>query len=882
MIKRLADRLFRWFCHPDYYDEIAGDLEELYQRNQEERVRFVQWLYFFQVMGLFRLSLIRAFPQRYLTHPAMFRHYFNISTRVLLKHKFYTAINILGLAVGMGVCLLIYQYIHFELSYDQFHENSENIYRLTQTTIRNGEDLGTGIYTTYGLGPSGKENIPEVEEFVRIRPDDVGLIVINSERNIRHQENHIWYVDSTFLHMFDFPLNYGSNESALDEQHNIVLTEQMAHKYFGDENPLGKTLSISAGTLSGDFIVSGVLEDLPANSHLQFDFLLPMVFLLDNWRMYRGDEGWDWEDFVTYVTLNETAELDAVMEKFDQLVATYTRTELAKSNTKWKIDLQHLTDIHLKSDFPKDLASNHEDIRNVQFFAIIGLFILLIAWVNYINLSTARSMQRGKEVGVRKSIGALKNQLISQFMIEAALINAIAALFSLCIAYFTLPVLNSIIGVELAFNVLQIPVFWIVFVLNILFGTLLSGLYPAFLLSSFNPLKVLKSVTITPGRGFSLRKGLIAFQFLMSVLLTSGTYLVYQQITFMKSRDLGFDLERILVVNGPRVVLETSKLKSEDLAPKYQTFKNQVLSHHSIASVSGNSSIPGQGYTYNFSIRKLGEPKHTKQAGNLLLVDDYFAETYNLEFLAGGDFEELTRRDGVILNEEALKILDLGKPSEAIDENLIFLDDTIRVHGVIKNMHWSSLKNAHTPTFFVHDNLYNVYFSIKINTSNIQESIAHIKSAYQEVFPDDPFHYFFLDDAFNQQYQADLQFRNLFSVFSALAIFIACIGLFALVSYSATLRIKEIGIRKVLGAGVGHLMILLSREYLLLLCIAVAVPVILFGGKVWLENYAYQVGISLDLFLIPGLMLLLISFLTVSYRTYATAKTNPVESLKTE
>lgn len=814
----------------------------------------------------------------------MFKSYFKISTRILLKHKFYSTINILGLAVGLGICLLIYQYIHFELSYDRFHAESENIYRLTQNTIRNGESQGTGVYTTYALGPRGKESIPEIEEFVRIRPDDVGLIVINAENNVRHQENRIWYADSNFLQMFNFPVKYGDEKSVLNGMNNIVLTEQMAIKYFGDTDPMGKTLRISAGTLSGDFKVTGVLQKLPTNSHFQFDFLLPTEFLLKNWRMYREDKGWDWEEFVTYVQLNENADLDKITEKFDQLIATYKGEELATSNSTWKIGFQPLHDIHLKSKFPKDLANNHGDIQNVQFIAMIALFILLMAWVNYINLSTARAMHRAKEVGVRKSIGALKKQLISQFLIESLLINTVAALISIGIAYFTLPVLNSIIGKQLALNVLQNPEFWGIFGLTILFGSLLSGLYPAFVLSSFHPVKVLKAVTIPVKRGFSLRKGLITFQFLMSVLLIAGTYLVYQQITFMKNQDLGFDLEKIIIVNGPRVVLETSKLKSESLAPKYQTFKTNVINHHSIVSVSGNSSIPGEGYTYNFGIRKSGEPKHTEQTGNLLLVDDFFAKTYDLEFLAGGDFEPLSRRDGVIINEEALKVLNLGTPRDAIGEDLIFLDDTIQVQGVIKNLYWSSLKIAQTPTFFVHDNLYNVYFSIKINASNIQETLAHIESAYHSIFPDDPFHYFFLDDAFNQQYQADLQFRNLFSVFSILAIFIACLGLFALVSYAATLKVKEIGIRKVLGASISHLMILLSREYLILLLTAItlAVPVIFIGGKAWLENYAYKISIGLDLFLIPGLILVIISILTVSYRAYAAASANPVDSLKME
>ncbi len=816
----------------------------------------------------------------------MFSHYFKISTRMLLRHKLYYAINILGLAVGMGVCLLIYQYIHFELSYDRFHDNAENIYRLTQTTIRNGENQGTAVYTTRALGPTGKESIPETKDFVRVRPDDVGLIVINPKNDEKHQENGIWYTDDNFLQIFNFPLQFGNPATALNGMNNIVLTQSMATKYFGDADPIGEVLKISAGTLSGDFIVTGVLEELPMNSHLQFDFLLPMAFLLEHWRLYKDqDNGWEWNDFVTYVAFDKNADLDEVSEKYDQLVASHTGEEVAKSNAALKIGFQPLTDIHLKSDFPKDLTSNQGDIQNIQFFTIIALFILLMAWINYINLSTARAMHRAKEVGVRKSIGALKRQLVSQFMVESFLVNCLAALLSVGVAFLSLPVLNNIIGKELTFDILQQPEFWMGSITIIIFGSILAGLYPAFVLSSFNPVSVLKSATVASKKGFSLRKGLIVFQFLTSVLLISGTYLVYQQITFMKNQDLGFDMEKILVVNGPRVILETLIPEGKTIGTTYQTFKSKAFSDHSILAVSATSQIPAKGYTGTFNVRKLGEPENTTKEVNAIFVDTDFTSAYNIEFLAKKKFpDQIAPYQWLIINEEAVKAFELGSPEKALNEQLVVFGDTLNILGVVKNMHWSSLRDAHSPLLFTLDNYYGAYFSIKMTMTNIQESIAHIKSAYHAVYPDDPFYYFFLDDDFNRQYQADLQFGNLFSAFSILAIFIACLGLFALVSFSATLRIKEIGIRKVLGAGVGHLMALLSREYLVLLCIAIAlaVPVIILGGRAWLENYAYQVGIGLDLFLVPALILTIIALMTVSYRTYAAARANPVDSLKTE
>lgn len=880
-MKRIADRLFRWFCHPDYYAEIQGDLEEIYQRDAAQSEQSARWKYLWRVLGLFRPSLIRNFPAHLLTRPAMLRHYLRLSTRVLLRHKLYTVINILGLAVGMGVCLLIYQYVDFELSYDRFHPDAERSYRLTQTVTRNGEQQGTGIYTTYALGPRGEEIIPEIEAMVRIRPDKVGMVVTNPDRHEPRQENGIWYVDSSFFRLFNFPLRYGNQESALANQYGMVITEPVAKKYFGSENPVGKTLSISAGSLSGDFTVTGVLQPLPTNSHLQFDFLLPMRFLLEHWGPYQRDGGWGWDDLVTYVTLNKSANLDEVSEKFNQVIATHVGEELAESSTKWTIGLQALTDIHLKSDFPEDLASDPGSKQHVRFFTIIGLFILIVAWINYINLSTARALHRAKEVGVRKSVGARKTQLIGQFMVESALINGLAVILALGIALLALPVLNSIIGKELTLDALHQPTFWGAAALVVVLGTLLSGLYPAFVLSSFNPVRVLKSA-VASGQGLSVRKGLITFQFLISMLLIAGTYLVYRQVTFMKNQDLGFDIEKIVVINGPRVAINSGRAV---LYSKYRTFKSEAVNHSTVSAVSMTSQIPTRGYMGESTARKLGEPENAKKVGYAVIVDTSFTDAYDIAFLARKGFpNEIVPYRWLIINEEAVDAFGLGLPEEAVGEKLLVFGDTSEILGVVKNLHWSSLKDARRPILFSLDNEYGAYFSVKMNLSDIPATIAHIEAAYQSTFPDDPFSYFFLDDSFNQQYQADMQFGNLFSAFSALAIFIACIGLFALVSYSATLKTKEIGIRKVLGATVPNLMILLSREYLVLLLIAsvIVVPAILLGARAWLNNYAYKVDISADLFLIPALLLFVIALFTVSYRTYLAARANPVDALRAE
>jgi putative ABC transport system permease protein len=813
----------------------------------------------------------------------MLRHYIKIATRKFFRDKIFSLINILGLAVGMGVCLLIYQYIHFELSYDQFHENPQNIYRITQTAIKNGEAIDKGVDVTYALGPRGKETIPEIEDFVRVHSEDFGLIVINSAKNKRYQEDNMWYVDSNFLQMFDFPLIYGDKESALAEKHNIVITEQIATKYFGDTNPQGKALRVSGGTLSGDFIVTGVLKTPPTNSHLQFDFLLPMDFLLDHYRLYRESDGWVWENFVTYITVRESVDLSVVSKKFDQLITTYIGEKLARLNLSLETGFQPIVDVHLKSEsLSGDFTNNNGSIQNVRFFVIIAIFILIIAWINYINLSTAHALNRAKEVGVRKSIGAKKKQLIYQFMVESALINSIAAMLAIGIAYCMIPVLNHIIGKELGFTVLKEPNFWFGFSLIVLFGTLLSGLYPAFVLSSFKPVSVFKSVKLKTTGGFTLRKSLIVFQFLMSVILLSSTYLVYQQIAFMKNQDLGYDVEKILVVNGPKVILETRRPELKSL---YQTFTTEGISHHSISAISATSHIPGKGFIWSGNVLKVGDTENAHKEANAVFVDTNFFKTYDIEFLARTNFpSNVSTYEWVIINEEAVKVFGLSSPQDAISEELIVFDDTVKILGVVKNMHWSSLRDSHLPVLFMLDNEYGAYYSIKLNMSDAKESIAHIESTYHSVFPDDPFSYFFLEDDFNKQYQADLQFGNLFSAFSLLAIFIACLGLFALVSFSVTLRVKEIGIRKVLGASVGNLMVLLSCEYIVLMIIAnvLAIPVIIFAARSWLNNFAFKIEIGIGLLLIPSIILFIISLLTVSLRTYTTATMSPTKSIQKE
>jgi putative ABC transport system permease protein len=873
------------FCPPSRQD-LKGDFLELYKHRKEEKGESKANLRFFwDTMTVLPLRFFIKNNRSPQSTMPIFSHYLKIAFRSLSRSKAYSLINILGLAVGMGVCLLIYQYISFELSYDRGYTGYQNIYRVTQTTFEGGEQVWRDVFVEQALGPAALQTIPEVQEMVRVHPQDISLIMINDSTSERHQEGNILYVDHGFLEMFDFPLLYGNRATVLSEPYDMVITRPIAQKYFGNTNPLGKTLIVSGGgALSGNYTITGVLNDIPVNSHLQFDFLLPIEVKMDNYTQYKEDNGWEWAMFATYIKVHEQTDMESLRGKFDQMIATYAADELERLGQVWKTGFQPIADIHLKSDYGRDNATNNGELRNVQFFAIIAIFILLMAWVNYINLSTARALHRAKEVGIRKSIGAYKNQLIGQFLTESLLLNTIAGILSLVIVVSLMPVLRQVVGKQLPFDSIQMPEFWLLSAGVLIAGSFLSGLYPAFLLSSFHPSHVLKSSQRTQVGGFGVRKGLITFQFFVSVLLISATWLIYRQVLFMKEADKGVDMEKIVVVNGPRVFLKTIKEEGTTAQSKYQLFKSLVNGQHSVEGATAIGSIPGRGYQYSVGMHLIGDEESNEHLGNMVFTDSDFTDIYNVEFLAGSGFSaDMKPYKAVIVNEEAVKVFGLGSAQEALGKKFD-LGDTTRIVGVIKDINWSSLRDPHVPILFVLDNEFGVFLSIKISLSNIPETLQHIEASYHTAFPNDPFEYFFLDDSFNQQYQADLQFGNLFTAFSVLAIFISCLGLFALVSFSASLKTKEIGIRKVLGASVSQLMALLSKEYLVLLLIAslLAVPLVIWGGQQWLENYAFRIEMGVEFVVVPAFVLLVVSVLTVSHSTWKAARANPVESLKTE
>lgn len=881
----LANWLASKFIKKAQLEEFLGDLEEIYT----ERISVRGKLYAKLIYWIDMLHLLIGFSalNPFKNNTAMYKHYLIIANRNLWRNKLYSLINIFSLAVGMGICLLICQYIHFELGYDRFHDNFKNTYRITTNEIKNSiENLDP--FTGYAVGSTAKKEIPGIDEYVRVHKYLTGTVVTNPDNDrVFHEDNlDMLFVDNSFFQVFDYPLGQGAEESVFEEKFNMVITEKAVRKYFGSEDPIGKTLEVNTPPSPGTYTVTGVLEDLPANSNLQFEFILPMENFMDlGWggAVQENSDGWEGWKFITYVTLDRSADPDDIREKLDDLYLKYKGERNALGNIEEKVVLQPIADIHLKSDSYSDpgYVPNLGNILNIKIFSIIAIFILLIAWVNYINLSTARSMQRAKEVGIRKSLGAFRRQLTGQFLVESFLVNFSSAILALGIAFLTLPVLNHIIGKELQLSILGIPMFWMYFLILNVFGSLLSGLYPAFVLSAFKPISMLGAGNKARAGNLNLRRGLIVFQLLISLLLIAGTYLVYRQVTFMKDQELGIDMEKILVLKGPEVAVDEAGLPF-----KIKAFREEVVGHSSISNMAGSVLIPGQvNNTSIQDIRKLGDPVSSAPYGRGVVVGLDFPKTYGLEFVAGSSFtEDMSDYGSVIINEEAVRAYGLGTPENAIKEKLIGEEGTLAVIGVVKNFHWHSLKDVQMPYMLILEASAHSYLSFSMNLSNIPQSLTHIESVYRSFFPNNPFDYFFLEDDFNRQYQTDVQFGNLFMAFAILAIFIACIGLFALISYSATLRVKEIGIRKVLGASIGNVMVLLSKEYIVLLfaAIVLAVPAIFVAGRAWLDNYAFATSMGVGVFLVPGLIIVLVSLLTVGHRTYSAAKSNPVESLKIE
>jgi putative ABC transport system permease protein len=811
----------------------------------------------------------------------MIRNFFTLAIRNLLKRKVYSFINIFGLAIGVAVCLVILKYIDFELSYDNFHEKSAHIYRTITTHYRNGESRGTGVLSGYAQGPSLLADIPEVKTFVRTHPMYGGAVFTykreGGDPSSFHEDNNTLWVDSTFFDVFTFKAAEGVLSTALNKPNSIVLTKKAATRYFKtDEDPLGKTIDIAGGWFDGGYEVTAVIAEVPENSHFNFEFILPVHNLLKG-EQYTEDDGWGWNNFVTYVELNPQSDPKKVEEKLPAFVDKYQGKDLAESNSKNVIGLQPILSIHTTPGLTHDGPTISS--TTVYFFLIISIFILAIAWVNYINLSTARAMERAREVGIKKAVGAYRSQLISQFVFESLLVNLLGVVIAVIIAMGLLPLLGDIVNKDFSFDFTDWR-FWIILVVLFLIGSLISGAYPAVVLSSFNTTEVLKGKSEKMVKGFSLRKALVVFQFASSLILIAGTFAIYRQLMYMRDQPKGLTMDQMLIINGPSVLDRSIRVE------RLTSMKNELKKIPGVLSVATSAAIPGGGYNWGTGIRRDGTDREQSKSGSIVWVDPDFIETYGITVLTGRQFNPEIKSDmeSVLVNQAALTAFGLGDPENALTERLIFGGDTVAILGVLKNFHWSSLKSDHTPFLFKADTISDRNYSMHLSGTNINEVIKQVEAKYKEIFPGNPFDFYFLDEFFNNQYKADQQFGKIFSLFALLAIFIACLGLWGLASFTTAQKLKEIGIRKVLGASVGSIMSLLSWQFLKLVLIAsiIALPLAGYGVNTWLDNFAFRIGLQWDLLVVPLVILVVVALGTVSLQILRGANINPAKTLRTE
>jgi len=805
----------------------------------------------------------------------MLKNYFKIAWRSLIKNKAYSSINIGGLAIGIAACLLILQYVAFETSYEDFHVKKDNIYRVKQDRYNNGVLTTEWAAGAFAAGNKFKEAIPEIEDYVKV----VGtrdVIVDKGGETLKIED--VFYTSESFFEIFSYPLLSGDKTTIFNEPRTVALSESTALKIFGSIDIIGKSIKLNSNS---EYRITGVFKDFPINTQLQPNILLSYItfremILAENDQDPEADsETWWFSDgCLTYLKLKEGTDPSIIESKFVPIVEELAGEELKNSNSAAVYTLQPLADIHLYSNFMMEPGPNG-DGKTVYLLLGIAFFIIIIAWVNYINLATARAIGRAKEVGIRKAVGSQRKQLIIQFFFESALFNGLALILALTIMAAVIPTFNQLSGQQISYTLFTKASFWFGLTTLFITGVFLSGSYPAIVLSRFKPVEVLKGKMVSTKQGALLRKSLVVFQFAASLFLLIGTLTVHQQIQFMRNQSLGLNIDKTLVVVPP-VVTDSTYLS------QMTAFKESLLKYPSIKNVSAATTIPGQPIGWNAGgIKLVSQDEAMGKQYRVIGVDYDYIDQFDLKIIAGRPFSEDFKTDieGVVFNKVGIAQLGFNKPEEAIGERIDFWGRQYTIVGVSENFHQESLRKAYEPLVIRLIPDVRGYFSIKTNSGDIAQTIQEVRTEYGKFFPGNTYEYFFLDEHFNKQYKVDQRFGKVFGLFTGLAILVACLGLFGLASFTTLQRTKEIGIRKVLGASVLGILKLLYKEFALLLLLAflISIPIAWFTTRNWLEGYAFHIDIHWTFFTFPFIAIVLIALITVSFQTIKASLNNPVK-----
>ena len=794
----------------------------------------------------------------------MLKNLIKTAIRNIFKDFGYSSLNILGLTLGIASALFLIIYISNELSYDRYHEKSDRIYRVA-SYIEETDDNFTWIFAQVPFGPQVVEDYPEVEHSVRFI--DVGRELFKYEDKEFYEES-FFFVDSNVFDVFSYEFIKGNPEGSLLEPNTIVITETVAAKYFGKEDPINKSL------VNGDdaYKVTGVIKDVPYNSHFRFDGLLSRSSLPQDFRNSWGNFG-----VFTYLLLPENVDYKQFEAKIQEMYDKYMAEIFERMGITIEYILQPITDIHLTSTNPQEPEPTGS-IAYVYIFAIVALFLILIAAMNYMNLATARSTKRAREVGLRKVVGSHRGSLIMQFLTESVVLTIISLVLSIVLFILLLPYFNQLAGKSFDLSVLFSSVIVTSIIGVIVVVGILGGSYPAFYLSRFNPVSVLKGEITKGSSGGAFRKVLVVIQFTISVAMIVSTLVVFKQLNYLKTKDLGYDMENVISL----------EFSTREMVNKYPVLKQALLENPNIQYVSSTGTRVGEGS--GKIILNVETDDGMQQKGiNLAGIDHDFIETLGIEMIKGRDFQEDMPSDtllGVIVNETMAKRLKwtepLGKKVELQGRNdQDFLRAT--VVGVMKDFHQTGMYNEiQTILYFYRINNRLVY--AKLNNNDVQGTIRYIEQRWNEIFPNEPFEYSFLSDRFSEQFGADEKRGFIFTLFTVLAILIACLGLLGLASYTVEQRTKEIGIRKVVGASEGSVVKLISREFLILvfISIVIAFPLTFYFMRDWLQQFVFRTNLGLFVFILAGIITVAITFITISFQAWKAANTNPAESLRIE
>ena len=798
----------------------------------------------------------------------MFKNHITVAIRTLLRHKVYSFVNISGLAVGIACCMLIMLFVQDELSYDRFHKNADQIHRVLWDA-RYGDNEWTIPYVSVPISETLQERYPEVIHSTRLRRESQ---TIHRESNYVIEKN-FYFAESSFFDVFTVPFIAGDPATALNAPNAVILTEQSAQRYFPNRDPMGQTLDLND---SKSLQVTGVVKAFPPQSHFHFDFLAPLKTLPI---IERRKSDWSSATVYTYLVLKDEASASELQTKFTAYVREHILSKMPPMpgyHTNYLI--QPLTDIHLHSNLKYEITAN-SNIMYVYIFSLIAIFVLLLACINFVNLSTARSSTRAREVGVRKVLGSHRSQLIRQFFSESTICVAFASILAIGLCELGLPLLNGLANKHLTMGSLIAPQVIIGLFALIIVVSLLSGMYPALYLSSFWPVTALKGY-ISSGKSY-LRNGLVIAQFCISISLLVGTLVVRDQIHFAQNKHLGFDKEHVLILQGiPRTQQTTPKRVFQNLI----TFRDQFETLPQVATASLNTGVPGR--TFDSTRFKPEQPANYEETSlTYTMADEKYVQALNIEIVEGRNFsptEHATDVTAFLVNQSAVKALGwqtaLGKKlsiGSRMEGPII---------GVVSDFHIGSLKQEIKPLVLPYLRWFPMYLAIRLHPGNVAEAISAVEETWKKLAPNQPFSYTFLDQDYARLYNREQQMSHVFQIFSGLAILIACLGLFGLAAFTTQQRTKEIGIRKILGASVSGIVCLLSKDFLKLVLIAnlIAWPIAYYAMNQWLQSFAYRINLSIGTFILSGLIALFIALLTVSYQAIKAARANPVDALRYE